>query len=128
MFWHDNWTSLGPLIKLTSPNGPQNAGIPSNATISQSVLDGIWALPRGRHPTLALLRACLPDFPPDLSSNEPDYFLWRHKHDDERGMFLNSKTWLSLQTQSPHVLWYKSVWFGKWIPKHAFLLWVITHV
>lgn len=28
LFWHDDWTGLGPLIDLTGANGPRVSGIP----------------------------------------------------------------------------------------------------
>lgn len=56
LFWHDDWTNLGPLINLPSGNGPIVTGIPRLATVAHAISDNNWRLPRGRHPITVLLR------------------------------------------------------------------------
>lgn len=36
LFWHDNWTGLGPLIDLTGEFGPRITGLPYMAKLLQS--------------------------------------------------------------------------------------------
>lgn len=43
--------------------------ISSLVIVSQVISSGKWVLPRGRHPILVLLWACLPSVPPYLSSS-----------------------------------------------------------
>lgn len=123
-FWQDNWTNLGPLIDLTGANGPRVTGISILASVSQSCNADGWLIPRGRHPLLCLLRACLPMNFPIISSLEPDLYLWRNSLNEPPGAFSTSKTWLSLHPPPPSVNWQSSVWFPERIPKHAFIIWL----
>ncbi|CAA7055588.1 unnamed protein product [Microthlaspi erraticum] len=129
LFWHDNWTSLGPLIDLTGANGPRVSGIPNMATVSQAIVGNDWSLPRGRHPLLILLRNCLPPVPatilqPDVSLS--DEFLWKNSQNVTPRNFSSSRTWNSLHQPPPPVPWYGSVWFKGHIPKHAFIFWLVV--
>lgn len=100
-------------------------GICTLASVSQVIANGSWLLPRGRHPVILLLRACLPATPPTLSPLDSDFYLWRNSLSDAPGNFSSSKTWASLHPHSSEqVSWFKSVWFSQRIPKHAFILWV----
>ncbi|XP_024006075.1 uncharacterized protein LOC112082793 [Eutrema salsugineum] len=125
LFWHDDWTSLGPLIDITGANGPRVTGISSLASVSSAVSNGSWSLSQGRHPILVLLRGCLPLVTPDPNSSEPDFYLWRNSLTEPPGRFSTQKTWLYLHPPAPPVDWFSVVWFKARIPKHAFLLWVI---
>ncbi|KAG7532682.1 Aldehyde dehydrogenase domain [Arabidopsis thaliana x Arabidopsis arenosa] len=96
-----------------------------SSSVSQVIANGSWLLPRGRHPVILLLRACLPATPPTLSPLDSDFYLWRNSLSDAPGNFSSSKTWASLHPHSSEqVSWFKSVWFSQRIPKHAFILWV----
>lgn len=92
LFWHDNWTGLGPLIEITGENGPQVTGISLSSVVSQTILEGEWILPRGRHRIIQLLHACLPVLPPTLVHGANDYFLWRTSADAPPGQFSAAKT------------------------------------
>ncbi|CAA7058260.1 unnamed protein product [Microthlaspi erraticum] len=59
-FWFDNWTGHGALLDLVGANGPRVTGITRLASVSDAVRDGVWTLPRGRHPIARLLRTLLP--------------------------------------------------------------------
>ncbi|CAA7058013.1 unnamed protein product [Microthlaspi erraticum] len=124
LFWHDNWTTLGPLIDITGANGPRVTGIQSMATVSQAVEDETWLLPRGRHPLLILLRNCLPSPPLRSNASHSDKFLWINSPTSPPGKFSTAATWKSLHPSSDTVSWYYSVWFKNNIPKHAFMLWL----
>lgn len=124
LFWHDNWTGLGPLIEITGANGPMVTGISISSVVSLTISEGEWTLPTGRHAVTQLLRACLPIHPPELVHGSEDYFLWRTSADSPPGQFSAAKTWESLHPSPIAVPWFQSVWFKFGIPKHAFHAWV----
>lgn len=124
LFWHDNWTGLGPLIDISGANGPRVLGIRSMAKVTEAISGDSWALPRGRHQIIQLIKACLPAEPPVLSPLIPDLFLWKNSPDSEPGQFKASRTWETLVPAPPPVLWHKTIWFKVRIPKHSFLAWV----
>lgn len=62
-FWHDDWTSLGPLIAITGSNSPRVSGISRMSTVYKAITNDRWAVPQGRTPICVLLRACLPTIP-----------------------------------------------------------------
>lgn len=123
-FWHDNWTGLGPLIDIAGENGPLVLGIGSMARVAEAISGDSWDLPRGRHPIIQLIKACLPAEPPALSAALTDVFLWKNSLDSEPGQFKSSRTWQTLFPAPPPVSWHRTVWFKIRIPKHAFLSWV----
>ncbi|XP_048622704.1 uncharacterized protein LOC106412704 [Brassica napus] len=41
-FWHNNWTSHGPLIDLTGPRGPGVTGLHVDAVVAEALRDGNW--------------------------------------------------------------------------------------
>lgn len=124
LFWHDNWTGLGPLIEVTGANGPRVTGIRSMSTVSQAVGSGRWLISRGRHPILSLLRSCLQD-PPPISPGQSDIYLWKNSQEAQPAAFSYSKTSKSLhQHPLPIVPWHKEVWFSSNIPKHSFIAWI----
>ncbi|CAN6894972.1 unnamed protein product [Brassica oleracea] len=124
LFWHDNWTGLGPLIEITGANGPQVSGIALSSVVSQAIFEGEWTVTRGRHRVIQLLRACLPAQPPTLIHGSDDYFLWRTSADTVPSQFSASRTWKALHPTPATVPWYSSIWFKSGIPKHAFHAWV----
>lgn len=125
LFWHDDWTNLGPLIDLTGANGPRVTGIDKMATVSQVCLNGSWSLSPGRHPILRLLRDCLPPEIPSSLNQDSDVFFWRNSPNTPPGEFSSSETWNSIHPPSPEIPWTQSVWFKDRIPKHAFILWIV---
>ena len=106
--------------------GPQVSGIPLDATVSSVVREDGWSVSRrSRHPILVTLRDVLPAQPPDVHNIEEDYYLWRNEVNEPPSPFLLSRLWTSLYQEPPRVSWYKAVWFGKQIPKHGFILWLV---
>ncbi|CAL9238076.1 unnamed protein product, partial [Arabidopsis halleri] len=125
LFWHDNWTNLGPLIDIVGPAGPRVTGIGLLATVSEAVVNDAWFLPRGRHPLVQLLRNCLLSHPPPLESEtRKDLFLWKIDADQAQGHFSSSKTWKHLHPPGPTKAWFTQVWFKERIPKLAFMFWL----
>ncbi|KAL0788341.1 hypothetical protein Bca101_004587 [Brassica carinata] len=126
LFWHDNWTGLGPLFDICGGSGPMVSGISYSATVSEATTSDGWRLPRGRHPLNQFLRASLAGVSSTMDSSVQDFFQWRHSLDSIHGVFSSTKTWESLYPSPPPVPWFKSVWFSSNIPKHAFLAWIAT--
>lgn len=122
-FWYDDWTNLGPLIELSGANGPRVTGIQSLAKVVQARQADSWTLPRGRHPIIVLLKACLP-LVSTLSPNIADIFLWRNTNSTDPGQFSSALTWDKLNPVTGIASWWKSVWFPSSIPKHSFILWL----
>ena len=110
LFWHDNWTGLGPLIHISGAIGPSITGLGSMITVSQAVSRGAWSIPRSRHPIILLLKACLPSLPTELNTSHPDVFLWLNSPDSPSSTFSSSMTWKSIHPDPPPVDWYSSAW------------------
>lgn len=125
MFWFDNWTSEGPLLHTVGSLGPMVTGISINATVAEATANGVWLLPRGRHPIARRLRGILSFDPPSPLNTSPDEFLWRNALTDIPGDFSTSGTWNALNPPPPLVPWHSAVWFKQRIPKHAFISWLI---
>ncbi|XP_024004030.1 uncharacterized protein LOC112081502 [Eutrema salsugineum] len=125
-FWHDDWTSLGPLLHLTGDAGPRCSGLPIDASVADAIADGDWwlARSRSRHPIISLLRCCLPPASPIVSSEVDDCFKWKIGPTGTPKDFSSSQTWKALHPHSVYVPWNKAVWFKGRIPKHAFLCWI----
>lgn len=47
-FWHDNWTSLGPLIKFIGDYGSRPLRIPLNVRVADAYSAAGWRLPLSR--------------------------------------------------------------------------------
>ncbi|CAA7059768.1 unnamed protein product [Microthlaspi erraticum] len=125
LFWHDNWTDLGPLIELTGANGPRVTGINRMATVNQACNNSAWLISGGRHPILRLLRDVLPiNLPTSLNSLQ-DVFRWKSSPTADPGDFSSTKTWDFLHPTGPPLIWTKPVWFKERIPRHTFILWLV---
>lgn len=94
LFWIDDWTDLGSFIELTDLNGPQVSGIPYKAVVAQAVANGMWSLPRGKHPLVVLLKVCLPLLP-SLVLDKDDEFFWKVNTTSSPSQFSSSRTWFS---------------------------------
>ncbi|XP_018435427.2 uncharacterized protein LOC108807663 [Raphanus sativus] len=127
LFWHDDWNGFGSLLEVVGDNGPLVSGIPIDARVADESVGNLWNLSRSRHPTLMLLKACIPPTPPDFMEEGDDTFFWKTSPLDNSGRFSTSKTWKVLNPAPPPVDWYKSVWFPEKVPKHAFNMWVVYH-
>ncbi|KAG7588723.1 Zinc finger CCHC-type superfamily [Arabidopsis suecica] len=127
-FWHDNWTGMGPLIDLAGPNGPQIAGLPSDAVVRDALRGTDWWLAsrRCRNPVLAVIKNALPQAETLIDCDQDDTYLWKPDHLAPSNIFSKAKTWLALHPNGVSVPWHKSVWFKDQIPKHAFICWVVA--
>ncbi|KAG2295344.1 hypothetical protein Bca52824_042013 [Brassica carinata] len=78
-FWHENWTSLGPLLHLTGEQGPRVSGLSVDAVVRDALVNNNWWVHsfRSRNPIISLLKNCLPDPQAIVSSEEDDQFLWQ---------------------------------------------------
>lgn len=125
-FWHDNWTSFGPLIELVGDRGPQITGIHIDAVVSEALNGDGWRLDsmRSRSPTITLLRACLPNAQEVINSEVDDTFVWIPEPGRGDGSFSASSTWRALHHYPTVVYWHKAVWFTGRVPKHAFISWL----
>lgn len=77
-FWHDNWTSLGPLIELVGARGPQVTGINIDAVVADALTSEGWWLEssRSRSPTLLMLKRALPNAQEVIDSEVDDRYVW----------------------------------------------------
>lgn len=127
-FWHDNWTSLGPLIDITGPRGPGVTGLHVDAVVAEALRDGDWWVrrSRSRNRLITMLRECLPEAAPILNSEAEDIYLWKPGNRVASCTFSTADTWEALHPQGETVFWHRQVWFQGRIPKHAFITWVIA--
>ena len=127
-FWHDNWTSLGPLIDITGPRGPGVTGLHVDAVVAEALRDGDWWVrrSRSRNRLITMLRECLPEASPILNSEAEDIYLWKTGNRVASCTFSTADTWEALHPQGETVFWHRQVWFQGRIPKHAFITWVIA--
>lgn len=119
LFWLDDQTGMGSLLHLTGPSG-----ISFSAYVFEALNEGRWIASRSRHPTLALLRSCMPSPLPSLDSSEPDFYFWKNSPHDSPDRFSASKVWYFLNPIESPVTWFSLVWFKQKIPKHAFIAWL----
>ncbi|CAH2060492.1 unnamed protein product, partial [Thlaspi arvense] len=128
MFWSENWTGLGPLIDITGSEGPRLTCLPLDAMVADAIRGNEWWLISSRsiNSVISLLRQCLPQVDPIMSSECDDSFLWKIANNTSSLSFSASKTWDSLHLSGEIVLWNKAVWFKDHIPKHAFGCWVVA--
>ena len=69
-FWNENWTSLGPLIDITGPRGPEVTGLHGDAVVAEALREDNWWVnrSRSRNMLISLVRDCLPEAGPIISS------------------------------------------------------------
>jgi len=58
---------------------------------------------------------------PNIASD--DVLLWV---ENSHGVFSIRSAWDFLRERRPEVEWYRSVWFAKAVPRHAFIIWLAT--
>lgn len=127
-FWHDKWTNRGPLIDLTGPRGPGVTVLHVDAVVADALRDGNWWVNRSgsRNRLITLVRKCLPEAAPILSSEVEDIYLWKPGNRGASTAFSAAHTWEALHPQGEQVFWHRQVWFQGRIPKHMFITWVIA--
>ncbi|XP_056857636.1 uncharacterized protein LOC130506959 [Raphanus sativus] len=125
-FWHDNWTSFGPLIELVGERGPLVTGIHIDAVISEALNREGWWLDRSRSrsPTITLLRAYLPNAQEVINSEVDDTFVGFQNLEEEMGVSRPVRLGERSITTRRLSFWHKAVWFTGRIPKHAFITWI----
>ncbi|XP_048622705.1 uncharacterized protein LOC125591863 [Brassica napus] len=94
-FWHNNWTSHGPLIDLTGPRGPEVTGLHVDAVVAEALRDGNWWLSRSRsrNRLITMIRDSLPDANPISSSEVDDIYLWKPGNRVASISFSTADTW-----------------------------------
>lgn len=124
-FWFDSWSPLGRIIDLTGFRGCIDLGIPINATVESSVQRyRSW-----RHWVESLLcieKEILKMRSQGLSSGT-DIRLWKGMGDSFKPDFNTQQTWQMTRTQSPHVSWYRVIWFPGATRKYSVLTWIAVH-
>ena len=125
-FWHDNWTSLGPLIDITGPRGPGVTGLHGDAVVAEALREDNWWVnrSRSRNMLISLVRDCLPEAGPIISSEHDCSYLWKLGNRVASCSFSTADTWAALHPQGESVFWHRQVWFQGRIPKYAFITWV----
>lgn len=104
-FWHDNWSSLGPLLALTGEEAPRLSDLPLNATVSEALTTHGWWLDTYI-----------------INSQNDDTYRWKIGDNSPTSLFSTSNAWHYLQEKLPHVDWHKAVWFSGAIEAHLPLL------
>lgn len=127
-FWHDNWTSLGPLIDLTGPGGPGATGIHVDTVVAEALREGEWwsGRNRSRNRLITMIHDSLPDAAAISASEVDDTYLWKPGNRGASSSFSTADTWEALHPQEEPVFWHRQVWFQGRILKHAFITWVLA--
>lgn len=122
-FWFDDWSPLGPLIKLTGYSGPNQLGVPLSATVGSVSTSSGWNLRHARSPAAEHIHIMLCSFPLPSLSTVPDQYVWQV--DDHVAETYSARlTWDSLRHHGTPQGWENIVWFKGHIPSHAFMTWV----
>ena len=97
-----------------------------DAVVAEAIREGSWWLSRSRsrNRLISLIRECLPDVAPIVSSEATDIYLWKPGNSVASSSFSTADTWTALHPQGEAVFWHRQVWFEGRIPKHAFIIWV----
>lgn len=122
-FWHDSWTSLGPLLKRIGDVGSRPLRIPLNARVVDAYGANGWRLPLSRSPAALAIYEHINTLPAPSLDLGDDSFLWCVGNDVCQG-FSVTKTWEALRPRDSEKQWARSVWFKGAVPKHAFHMWV----
>ena len=118
--WYDNWHPVGPLICKFGERIIRISGLGKEAKVEAIVEGSDWRWPTARSPVwLELQRATPSDFRPNRVSR--DRVKWV---DDTNGRFTVKSAWEGIRPRGPVVEWYKIVWHGRMIPRHALILWL----
>ncbi|XP_010552086.1 PREDICTED: uncharacterized protein LOC104822537 [Tarenaya hassleriana] len=103
LFWHDNWTALGPLLDYIGRDGPRLLRIPINSTVSAATAGGHWSLPGARSSRIQELHVqLLIQDVPEPTRGE-DRFEWKIAENVYKDEFSTTSTWRLLRQASPKV-------------------------
>ncbi|GAV92766.1 LOW QUALITY PROTEIN: zf-RVT domain-containing protein, partial [Cephalotus follicularis] len=113
--WFDPWVQGESVHALYGHRVIYDSGLGVMARV-KDIIDGEWAWPQvsGDLIELQLRTQGIP------ISNAPDRIFW-----DQVGVsFSTSKAWQGIRKGSSLVDWHNLVWHPRYIPKHAFCLWL----
>ncbi|KAG7551859.1 Endonuclease/exonuclease/phosphatase superfamily [Arabidopsis thaliana x Arabidopsis arenosa] len=122
-FWYDNWSPMGPLLKLLGDSGPINLRIPLNARVANACHDEGWLLAHSRSDHALSLQLYLSTIPLPSASTDDDSFGWVVEDKLCEG-FSASKTWEVLRPRDSVKAWANLIWFKGSTPRHAFNMWI----
>ncbi|KAL9818900.1 putative RNA-directed DNA polymerase [Arabidopsis thaliana] len=108
-FWHDSWTSLGPLIKVMGDYGSRSLRIPLNARVVEALGVNGWKLPLSRSAPAQAIHEHISTIMTPSPATIEDSFDWVVG---------------GVVCQAPELDWAKAVWFKGAVPKHAFNMWI----
>nr|XP_043615637.1 uncharacterized protein LOC122587517 [Erigeron canadensis] len=60
---------------------------------------------------------------PNIQLDDNDKVMWLSNM-NKKMSFSTEQTWMDLRTNWPNVVWKNVVWYSRFIPKHAFILWL----
>ncbi|KAL9840417.1 hypothetical protein AtNW77_Chr2g0228061 [Arabidopsis thaliana] len=121
-FWHDSWTSLGPLIKCLGDFGSRILRIPISARVVDAYGPNGWRLPLSRSPPALAIYEHISTLPAPSSALTHDPYYWCVGNVVCKG-FSTAVTWNALQPRATEKDWVTSVWFKGAVPRHAFNMW-----
>ena len=121
--WHDLWCKEGPLSKFITRRQVYSAGFSNNASVASVVENGQLIFPDewyGQH------GAILPKRQLELTNGKEDMVKWRSNKGNLVKFSVN-RAWKDLRSQEVKIPWDKVVWFSNFIPRHAFIVWLMIH-
>ena len=122
-FWHDSWTSLGPLIKCLGDFGSRILRIPISARVVDAYGPNGWRLPLSRSPPALAIYEHISTLLAPSSALTHDPYYWCVGNVVCKG-FSTAVTWNALRPRATEKNWVSSVWFKGAVPRHAFNMWV----
>ncbi|XP_019056316.1 PREDICTED: uncharacterized protein LOC109116043 [Tarenaya hassleriana] len=76
-FWHDSWTTFGPLLEYIGNNGPRLLRIPITGKVSAAISGGNWFLPGARSQRIQELHIHLLSISVPDQTAEDDKYEWK---------------------------------------------------
>ncbi|KAG2262578.1 hypothetical protein Bca52824_069657 [Brassica carinata] len=122
-FWYDDWSPLGPLIKLIGLSGPRQLGVRLTASVGSVCTPLGWNIRPARSDIAMQIHIMLCSLPLPALSSCSDRYIWQ-VDGQTLETYSARHTWDSLRHHQPPQGWEKKVWYRGHIPSHAFLMWV----
>ena len=116
-FWFDWWHDKGPLYLLFSNMDIYQSRIPRTTTV-RCFYDTVWQPSATLHSFLSWQ-----DPPPTFQEDIDDELVWAPLPSSS---FSVSIAWNHVRRKGHSVQWHSFVWDRHLIPRHSFLLWVIS--
>lgn len=117
-FWFDSWHTRGPLSLLFSNVEIYQSRIPREASV-RSFFEGSWQ----PSTTLTTLLDWMVN-PPSFADNRMDHLVWAPQPSEP---FSVSRAWNHIRRKWHVIPWHSFIWDRHIVPRHAFLLWLISH-